>query len=326
VSAILNAQFWFFVAITAGIFTILGLGLQLQFGYTGLLNFGHVAFMAIGGYTMAILVVKTGMSLWLAAIIALLAVVPFSWLLGLPTLRLRADYLAMTTLAFAEIVRYVVINEDGLTGGSQGTINLSGSGGAASYNREWQDFVGTVQGWLEPAFGDLASRDFVMMLIVWTVAIGAIFLVEYLVRSPWGRVLKSIREEEDAAAALGKDVFRYKQQALAIGSVLGALAGLFHAFQYSFFSPADFVPLVTFFVWMIIILGGTAKNWGVAVGAIIFAFLFAGTRFLDVAPFSWLEADERAYLRMIVIGLVLILLMRYRPQGLLGKREEMVLE
>lgn len=325
-NAILNAQFWFFVGITAGIFTILGLGLQLQFGYAGLLNFGHVAFMAIGGYTTAILVVKTGMSLWIAAVLALLVAVPFSLLLGLPTLRLRADYLAMTTLAFAEIVRYVAINEEGLTGGSQGTINLAGVGTATNYNREWLAMIGTVQGWLEPLLGDLASRDFVMLIIVWTVAIGAIILVQYLVRSPWGRVLKSIREEEDAAAALGKDVFRFKQQALAIGSVLGALAGVFHAFQFSFFSPADFVPIVTFFVWMVIILGGTAKNWGVPIGAAVFAVLFAGTRFLDVPPFSWLESDERAYLRMIIIGLALILLMMFRPQGLLGKREEMVLE
>jgi len=325
-NAILNAQFWFFVGITAGIFTILGLGLQLQFGYAGLLNFGHVAFMAIGGYTTAILVVKTGMSLWIAAVLALLVAVPFSLLLGLPTLRLRADYLAMTTLAFAEIVRYVAINEEGLTGGSQGTINLAGVGTATNYNREWLAMIGTVRDWLEPLLGDLASRDFIMLIIVWTVAIAAIILVQYLVRSPWGRVLKSIREEEDAAAALGKDVFRFKQQALAIGSVLGALAGVFHAFQFSFFSPADFVPIVTFFVWMVIILGGTARNWGVPIGAAVFAVLFAGTRFLDVPPFSWLESDERAYLRMIIIGLALILLMMFRPQGVLGKREEMVLE
>jgi branched-chain amino acid transport system permease protein len=326
VSVILNAEFWFFVAVTAGVFTIFGLGLQLQFGYTGLLNFGHVAFMAIGGYTMAILVVKTGMSLWLASIVALAVAVLFSLLLGLPTLRLRADYLAMTTLAFAEIVRFLAINVEGLTGGSQGTINLTGSGTTASYNREWLDFVETVRGWLEPILGDLASRNFIMMLIVWTVALAGTASVQYLVRSPWGRVLKSIREEEEAAAALGKNVFWYKQQALAIGSVLGALAGLFHAFQFSFFSPADFVPLVTFFAWMIIILGGTARIWGVPLGAVAFSFLFAATRFFDFVPFSLLEPDERAYLRMVVIGLTLILLMMFRPQGILGKREEMVLE
>lgn len=322
----MSAQFWFFVAATAGTFTILGLGLQLQFGYAGLLNFGHVAFMAIGGYTMAILVVKVGMSLWIASVLALVMAVPVSLLLGIPTLRLRADYLAMTTLAFSEIVRFVAINAQELTGGSQGTINLAGPGTSTNYNREWLEFVELLQGYLEPVFGDLASRDFTMMLIVWTVALTAIVVVQYLVRSPWGRVLKAIREEEDATAALGKNVFRYKQQALALGSVLAALAGLFHAFQFSFFSPADFLPLVTFFAWMVIILGGTARNWGVPIGALIFALLFAGTRFLDFAPFSLLEPAERAYLRMIVIGLVLILLMVFRPQGILGRREEMVLE
>jgi len=326
VSALFDAGFWSFVAVTAGVFTIMSLGLQLQFGYAGLLNFGHVAFMAIGGYTMAILVVKLGVSLWLAALIALLAAVPFSLLLGLPTLRLRGDYLAMTTLAFSEIVRFVAVNEEGLTGGSQGTINLAGVGTAASYNQEWLDVIETLRGWLEPLLGELASRDFTMMLVVWAVAILAILVIQHLVRSPWGRVLKAIREEEDAAAVLGKNVFWYKQQALAIGAVLGALAGLFHAFQFSFFSPADFVPLVTFFAWMIIILGGTARNWGVPLGAIIFSILFAGTRFLDFAPFSLLESDERAYLRMIIIGMVLMVLMVFRPQGILGKREEMVLE
>lgn len=322
----MSAEFWFFVAVSAGVFTIFGLGLQLQFGYAGLLNFGHVAFMAIGAYTMAILVVKVGISLWVAAVIALVVAVPFSLLLGLPTLRLRADYLAITTLAFSEIVRFFAANEDQVTGGSQGTINLAGPGVAANYNREWLDFLDTVQGWLRPLLGDVASRDFTMMLIVWTVALLAIVLVQHLVRSPWGRVLKAIREEEDAAAVLGKNVFRFKQQALTIGAVLGALAGLLYAFQFSFFSPTDFLPLVTFFAWMIVVLGGTARNWGVPVGAVVFSVLFAGTRFLNFAPFSWLDADERAYLRMIIIGLVLILLMLFRPQGVLGKREEMVLE
>ncbi|MPZ54337.1 MAG: branched-chain amino acid ABC transporter permease, partial [Acidimicrobiia bacterium] len=316
-SAILDPEFWFFVAATAGTYTVFGLGLQLQFGYAGLLNFGHVAFMAIGAYSMAILVVQVGLNLWVAALFALLVAVPFSLLLGLPTLRLRADYLAITTLAFSEIVRFVAINEEWLTGGSQGTINLAGVGVAASYDGEWLAFVETVRAGIEPVVGDLATRNSAMMLIVWTVALVAIVVVQYLVKSPWGRVLTAIREEEDATAALGKNVFRFKQQALAIGSVLGALAGLLHAFQFSFFSPADFLPLVTFFAWMVVILGGTGRNWGVPIGAVVFSVLFAGTRFLDFAPLSWLEPAERAYLRMIVIGLLLILLMLYRPQGIM---------
>lgn len=325
-SAIASPEFWAFVGVMAGIYTVFALGLQLQFGFTGLLNFGHVAFMAIGGYTLAILVVKLGIGLWLASAIALAAALPFSLLLGLPTLRLRSDYLAMTTLAFSEIVRYVALNEEWLTGGAQGTIALAGVGQAASYNREWLAFQGRVQELLRAVIGDLASRDFTMMVIVWALAIALIALLQLLVRSPWGRVLRAIREDEDAARALGKDTFWYKQQALAVGSVLGALAGVLYAYQFSFFSPNDFVPLVTFFAWMILILGGAARNWGLPLGALVFAVLFAGTRFLDVPPLSALDPDQRAYLRMILIGLALIGLMRYRPQGILGRREEMVLE
>jgi branched-chain amino acid transport system permease protein len=314
------------VGVVAGIYTILALGLQVQFGFTGLLNFGHAAFMAVGAYTMAILVVKAGWPLWGAAAAAIAVAVAFGLLLGLPTLRLRADYLAITTIAFAEIVRYVALNEQRLTGGPVGTIALAGPGQAASYNREWLAFQGSVQDRLESLLGDSATKDMTMLVIVWAVALALLVLVDALVRTPWGRVLRSIREDEDAAAALGKNVFAYKLQALAIGAALGAIAGLFFAFQFSFFSPGDFDPLVTFFAYTIVILGGTARNWAVPVGAILFGVLFAGTRFFDFPPFDLLESGERAYVRLILIGLVLIGLMLFRPQGLLGKREEMLLE
>jgi branched-chain amino acid transport system permease protein len=325
-STIVSLQFWAFVGVVAGIYTILALGLQVQFGFTGLLNFGHAAFMAVGAYTMAILVVKAGWPLWGASLAAIAVAMAFGLLLGLPTLRLRADYLAITTIAFAEIVRYVAINEQGLTGGPVGTIALAGPGEAASYNREWLDFQGAVQDNLERVLGDDATRDVTMLILVWAVALVLLVVVEAAVRTPWGRVLKSIREDEDAAAALGKNVFAYKLQALAIGAALAAIAGLFFAFQFSFFSPGDFDPLVTFFAYTIVILGGTARNWAVPVGAVVFGVIFAGTRFFDFAPFSLLETGERAYVRLIVIGLVLIGLILFRPQGLLGRRDEMVLE
>lgn len=323
---IASLQFWAFVGVVAGIYTILALGLQVQFGFTGLLNFGHAAFMAVGAYTMAILVVKAGWPLWGASLAAIAVAMAFGLLLGLPTLRLRADYLAITTIAFAEIVRYVAINEQGLTGGPVGTIALAGPGEAASYNREWLDFQGAVQDRLESVLGDDATRDVTMLILVWAVALVLLILVDAAVRTPWGRVLKSIREDEDAAAALGKNVFAYKLQALAIGAALAAIAGLFFAFQFSFFSPGDFDPLVTFFAYTIVILGGTARNWAVPVGAVLFGVIFAGTRFFDFPPFSLLDTAERAYVRLIVIGLVLIGLILFRPQGLLGRRDEMVLE
>jgi ABC-type branched-subunit amino acid transport system permease subunit len=323
--------FWIFVGVVAGIFSIFALGLQIQFGYTGLLNFGHVAFMAIGAYTMAILVVRTDLSIWISGLIAILVSVAFGLLIGLPTLRLRDDYLAITTIAFGEMVRYFALNLHGLTGGPQGTINLLGPGRAASYNSEWIQFQRRIQGWLETLLGDTflgpyINPNFTMMVIVWTVVLLLILFLQRTVHSPYGRVLRSIREDEDAAASLGKNVFSYKLQALAIGAAIGALAGLFYAWQFSFFSPIDFLPLQTFFAYVIVLLGGTARNWAVPVGAIIFAVLFAGTRFLDFWPLNELDSAERAFFRLIIVGLLLIALMAFRPQGIFGRKQEMVLE
>ena len=320
-SALASGDFWAFVGVVAGIYTLLALGVQLQFGLTGLLNFGQVAFMAIGAYTMAILVVKEHLSTWLAAPLGVVVAGAAGLLLGLPSARLRADYFAIVTIAFSEIVRYVATNQDSLTGGSQGTIALGKVGVAAQYNGQWERFQARVQAWLH-----VGSKDVAMLVIVWSVAIVALTLVWLVVRTSWGRALRSIREDEDAAASLGKNVLAHKLQVLVIGSALAGLAGLFYAWQFSFFSPDDFQPLLTFFAWMIVILGGLGRVWAVPVGAAVFGFLFAGTRFLDFSPLSELDSAQRAYLRLIVIGLVIIGLVVFRPQGLLGRRDEMVLE
>jgi branched-chain amino acid transport system permease protein len=320
-SALVSGEFWAFVGVVAGIYTILALGLQLQFGLTGLLNFGQVAFMAIGAYTMAILVVKEGLSMWLAAPLAIAAAATAGLLLGIPSLRLRADYFAIVTIAFSEIVRYVATNEQSLTGGSQGTIALGNVTQAAQYNAQWENFQARVGSWLH-----IGSKDVTMLLLVWATAVVLLTVTWLAVRTPWGRVLRAIREDEDAAASLGKNVLVYKLQVLALGSALAGVAGLFYAWQFSFFSPDDFQPLLTFFAWMIVILGGLGRIWAVPVGAAVFGFLFAATRFLDFQPLSSLDSADRAYVRLIVIGLVIIGLVVFRPQGILGRREEMVLE
>lgn len=320
-NALASGGFWAFVGVVAGIYTILALGLQVQFGFTGMLNFGQVAFMAIGAYTMAILVVKEGWSTWLAAPLGIAVAAAASLLLGIPTLRLRSDYFAIVTIAFSEIVRYVATNEDSLTGGSQGTIALGKVGQAAQYNGQWERFQARVQSLL-----GFSSKDATMLVIVWVVAIVLLTAVWLALRTPWGRVLRSIREDEDAAASLGKNVLAYKLQSLALGAGLAGVAGCFYAWQFSFFSPDDFQPLLTFFAWMIVILGGLGRIWAVPVGALVFGFLFAGTRFLDFPPLSYLDSADRAYLRLIVIGLVIIGLVILRPQGILGRRDEMVLE
>jgi branched-chain amino acid transport system permease protein len=326
VTVLTSVEFWAFVGVIAGIYTIFALGLQVQFGFTGLMNFGYVAFMAISAYTMAILVVKSGWPLWAASIAAVAAGIVFGLLIGLPTVRLRADYFAITTIAFAEIVRYVALNWESLTGGSQGSIALAGPTEAASFNGSWVEFQTRAGDWLAPIVGDEPNENVVMLVIVWAVAVVLLALTWFVIRSPWGRVLKAIREDEEATAALGKRVFAYKLQSLAVGAGLGAIAGLFYAFQFSFFSPGDFEPLVTFFAWTIVILGGTARIWTVPVGAIVFGVIFAGTRFFEFAPFSYFDAPERAYLRLVIIGLILIALMAFRPQGIFGRKEDLVFE
>jgi len=320
-SVLTSGEFWAFVGVMAGIYTLFTLGLQVQFGLAGLLNFGQVGFMAIGAYTMAILVAKEGWSMWLATPLAVAAAALAGVLVGLPTLRLRGDYFAIVTIAFSEIVRWVATNEDRLTGGAQGTINLAGSGTAAQYNGQWERF----QSWLGAQL-HIGEKDVVMLLIVWSVTLVLLWLTARLARTPWGRVLRAIREDEDATSSLGKHVFGYRLQALAIGAAFAGLAGCFYAWQFSFFSPDDFQPLITFFGWMILFLGGVGRIWAVPVGAAVFGFLFAATRFFDFPPFSYLDSADRAYVRLMVIGLAIIALVLFRPQGLLGRRDEMVLE
>ncbi|MGH3000484.1 MAG: branched-chain amino acid ABC transporter permease, partial [Gaiellaceae bacterium] len=258
---------------------------------------------------------------WLAAPLGIGAAAVGGILLGLPTMRLRADYFAIVTIAFSEIIRYVATNDTSLTGGSQGTIALGRVGTASEYNGEWSTF----QTHLQHSLG-FSSADATMLVIVWAVAIVLLTLAWLALRTPWGRVLRSIRDDEDAAASLGKNVFAYKLQALALGAALAGIAGLFYAWEFSFFSPDDFQPLLTFFAWMILLLGGLGRVWAVPVGAAVFGFIFAGTRFLNFPPFTWVASDERAYIRLIIIGLIILVLVVLRPQGLLGKRSEMVLE
>src|SRR3954464_15210312 len=320
-STIASFGFWSFVGIVAGIYTLFALGIQVQFGFAGLLNFGQVAFMGIGAYAMAILVVKEDFNMWIAGLCGIFLAMLAAVLVGLPTLRLRADYFAIVTIAFSEIVRYVATNEERLTGGSQGTINLAGAGEASSYNGQWERF----QSWLQSTL-HLGSKDVTMLAVVWVAALAGCTALWAAGRTPWGRVLRGIREDEDAVASLGKNVFAFRLQALAIGSGLAGLAGCFYAWQFSFFSPDDFAPLLTFFAWMIVILGGLGRFFAVPVGAVVFGVLFAGTRFFDFAPFSWFDSADRAYLRLMVIGLAIIGLILFRPQGLLGRREELVLD
>jgi branched-chain amino acid transport system permease protein len=314
--------FWSFVLVLAGIYAIFSLGLLLQFGIAGLPNFGNGAFMAISAYTMAILIVRTGMPMYLAAPVGIIAAILFGLLLAIPTIRLRADYLAIATIAASEIVRYLALNLQDLTGGAAGTVNLMGPGIAANYNLEWTYFQGLVRGWLSGIVGFRVGRDIAMIAIIWPVVIFLTGVTWYLVKSPWGRVLRAIREDEEAATALGKNVFKYKLQAFSAGAALSGLAGLFLAWQVSTFNPDDFRPTLTFYAFVIVILGGKTNVLAVPLAAIVFSALFAGTRFLDFWPLSLISSGDRAFLRLALVGIALIALILWRPQGLLGNKKE----
>lgn len=319
--------FWIFVLVTAGIWTIFALGLQMQFGLAGLLNFGAVAMMSISAYTMAICVIRLGLPLLVAAAFGIAMSGVGGLFLALVARRLRGDYFAIATIAFSETLRYVAKNATGLTGGDQGTLALpSEEGGNASYNGEWAAWSGSVQSVIKPVLGSLADREFVMLLLVWVIAIVLLFAVAWLERTSWARVLRATREDDQVPEVLGKNVVRFRTQVLVLGSMLGGLAGVLYALEFSFVQPANFEPLVTFFAWMIILLGGATRVWAVPVGALIFGFIFAGTRFFEFPPFTWLESSDRAYVRLIIVGLVLIAIVMWRPQGILGNRKEMILE
>jgi branched-chain amino acid transport system permease protein len=309
--------FWTGVGILAGTYTLLALGLQLNVGYTGIVNFGQAGFMAVGAYAMAILVVKADWSFWLAMPAAMAIAMAFGLLVGLPSLRLRADYFAIATIAAAEIVRLTAQNARGITGGNQGLF----CEGPKCYDDTWRDVSSTIEGWLESLGWSNPETLFPLLIVVWATAMIVTAGLYFITRSPWGRVLRAIREDEDAARALGKNTLAYKLQSLAISSAIAAVAGFFLALDLATIHPTDFEPLVTFVGYSVLVLGGLANYWGVAIGSIIMWTLLEGTRFVQL-PIS----DEReAAVRFMIVGIVLILLMAFRPQGMFGNKREMVL-
>jgi branched-chain amino acid transport system permease protein len=306
-----NEAFWINVGVLVTTYGVFALGIQLNVGTTGIVNFGQAGFMAVGSYAMGILVVRWGVSFWLALVLGIVVAIAAAILVGLPSLRLRADYFAISTLAFSEIVRYLADAWDGLTGGNLGLFG---------YTDAWTDASARIDGWLERV--GIAPRFLLPLLVVnLVVFIALTAFVALLVRSPWGRVLKAIREDEDAARALGKNTFAYKLQSLSIAASLAAIAGYMLAINISILSPQNFDPILTAYGFVIVILGGLGSYLGVMVGSFVLIFLLEATRYLDL-PLT----DARvAALRFMIVGLVLMLLVVFRPQGLFGKREELAL-
>ncbi len=369
-----------FLAISTAIFALFGLGLNLQWGFTGLINFGHIAFMTLGAYTTVLLSFK-GVPLFIAAVIGAIVAALLGLIIGFATLRLREDYLAIVTIGTGELIRLVVNNQELPVG----DIWIPGAFGIQSYRiplfTEPNLFFRLVMiglltllvvitllalwRWIRTAQKslvadsthkisskqELATRLGVgIVFALLTIAIyisGVIGLYNYnpkaglmllalltlafvfwrleiLVRSPWGRVLKAIREDEEIPKAMGKNVFWYKVQSLMLGGAIAGVAGAFFAWQLSAIYPDNFQPQLTFDAWIMVTLGGSGNNIGTILGAVIYFAYDAITR--EVLPqFVPLDEARLGAFRIMVIGLILMVLMIWRPQGILGKKEELTL-
>jgi neutral amino acid transport system permease protein len=362
------------LTIWAGIYAIFALGLNLQWGFTGLINFGHVAFATLGAYATVLLTLQ-GVPMIFAAIVGALLGALLGLAIGFSTLRLRADYLAIVTIGVSELIRLLVLNEDWLTKGSFGLqryplpLDINPSFPVKlliialftllaifalwqlgrNLQRQWRE-AGQISGKsYQPTQkralifwgllgviillflyinGVIALNDYnykAGLMVVVLVFLALVYTgLELLLRSPWGRILKAIREDEEIPRALGKNVFWYKLQSLMLGGAIAGLAGAFLAWQLTTIYPTNFEPLLTFNAWIIIILGGSGSNAGTLLGAVIFWAYDSLTRFilpqLDIFNDSQLGA-----LRIMIIGLLLMVLMIWRPQGILGKKEELTL-
>jgi branched-chain amino acid transport system permease protein len=279
----------------------------------------EAAIQALGGYGYAIAVLSFGIPWWLGMIIGLLAAALFALILGIPTLRLRADYLAIVTIAAAEIVRLLFTTQVF----DQWTNSADGLGGYHQGFRAANPFPPGQYG-----FGPWESNETVLWVRVFglTMLAIAILLVWSLMRSPWGRVLKGIREDEDAVRALGKNVFAYKMQALVVGGAIGAMGGIVYVLP-SAVVPSSYTTSLTFFLWTILLLGGAATVFGPTLGAAIFwvVLAFLGNLLPELAdagilPMSSIQAGT---LRYILVGVALMVLVIFRPQGILGDKREM---
>ena len=302
------------------------LGLNIHFGYTGLLNFGQVGFLTVAAYGLGVGVTYLDLPFGLAILLGLALAVLLALALGIPTLRLRADYLAIVTIASSEVLRLVARSATlrDVTGGSSGLT------GFARGFYDLNPLSGESYGF--GPFTYTANRSW-LLLVGWTLVVLGSLLVFLLMRSPWGRVLKAIREDEDAVRSLGKNVVGYKMQSLILGGIFGALGGFIFALANSSIQPDNYSTLLTFFAFTAMILGGAGRILGPVVGAIIFSSFFVFLENLlfqavrsDVIPSSIMNSNQVGIVRVILVGVLLMALMIFRPQGIFGDKKELALD
>jgi branched-chain amino acid transport system permease protein len=368
------AQLLFYIAV----FAMLALGLNLHWGYTGLFNIGVIGFMAVGIYTTAILSKGAmltqpaagstggfGLPLWLGIVGGVVAASIFGGLVALPALRLRADYFAIVTIGLSEIVRFTLLESSfqdvvvagyytGLGGGSglildfDPTDQLLAVLGLSEAYVGFTESLGTQLGLGANPKPVLDGLFYALVLLVFLA--GFYVTLRRIGNSPFGRVLKAIREDEEATRSLGKDTSRFKIQAFMIGCGLMGLAGILFYAEQGAITPDAFRPRITFFVWIALIIGGAGSNTGSVVGGAVFAaFLFRGPLFVknivqetievdavdtfagavapivdsaNPIPLFVYTIDNMQQLQLVIMGLVLVYLMHNRPEGILGHRKE----
>jgi len=326
----LGASYFLFLFGLAGMYALLSLGLNSQWGFTGLINFSVAAFFGLGAYGAALMTagnspIAGGLNPVVGLLVGLVLAAVVAVAIGIPTLRLRADYLAIATLGLAEVIRLIVLNERQWTNGSQGLR------GIPTFFEDWPvlgtftEVMPAIEVELVPGSPVVFGTSFwqqslnVALLLIF---LGSAFLIlRRAQRSPWGRLLRTIRSDEDLAKALGKNTYSYKMQSFVLGSVIMALAGVFYAHLNLFVNPGDLDPITTFYVWVAVILGGSGSNRGALLGGFVVVAIREGSRF--VGDIAWLPVGS-APLRLLAIGLLIILVMRFRPQGILPPQRELI--
>jgi neutral amino acid transport system permease protein len=316
------------------VYALAATGINVHFGYSGLLNIGQAAFVGLASFGLAMGVATFGLSFWLGIAIGLASAVVLAFLLGIPTLRLRADYLAIVTIAGAEILRRLFRSSslqewtggtEGLRGFNQAFADLNPYSGR--WTLEWPSFLSFM-----PSI-TYGRNDLWVMTVGWVILVLVLLVVWLAMRSPWGRVMKAIREDEDAVRSLGKNVYWYKMQSLVFGGLLGSLAGFLFALSRANVQPDNYSTDFTFYLYVMMIIGGAARVFGPLVGAAIFWFLvnfvsriLEEVDRLNLVSDSLLRTTQVGSVVFFLVGLTMVVLLIFRPQGIFGDKREISLD
>src|SRR5205814_2273494 len=286
------------IGVTAAIYALMALGVNVIWGMAGMVNLGLVGFFAVGAYVSALLTLKLGLPIAAGMGAGALATSLVGALVALITVRLRGDYLAIVTLGFAETIRIVASNTIWLTNGTDGISGIAG-----------------------PYRGTLSPEAFNLLYLgIVAVIVGIAYVAaERLRASPFGRVLRAIRDDEQVAGVAGKHVALFKVKAFGMGSAALGLAGALYAHYTSYIAPDIFVPLFTLYIKLALLAGGLGNNRGAIVGALAVVFLLEASRFM-IPLIPGVSPVQGAALREFGIATLLIVMLRYRPAGLIPER------